>query len=235
MARSRKGNQTFTGFNGASDAGLRKARLNGRPEASMAYVAVPSSPEAMRNAINDGKCPFCGNTYKNIALHTRNTHGFTADEVKEMAGIPKSQPMCSEEYSQICRERSLAISEEERAQHGERMRARKKNGPRSYSEAGMAVQKAKLGSARTPEALKRMGQTLSQRRLAEVAERDVEILHRISQGEYQKDIAADLGISLPTVKRALVRAGITHDRRADVAAKKWELLEVNPFTKEIKA
>lgn len=234
MTRGRKGNQTFTGFNGASDAGLRKARLAGRPESSLAYSVVPPSPDAMRAAINDGKCPFCGNPYKNIGLHTRNTHGVSADELKDLAGIPKSRPVCAEEYTKACRDRALAEDAETKAERVQKMRSNLTGGPRKFSKAGRAVQKQKLDAVRTPEFVKRVGEMNSQRRLAAAAERDAEIVRRVQQGEWQKDIARDMGIVPETVKRALIRAGITSDMRGRANGKKWQELEVNPFTKEPK-
>lgn len=226
MTRGRRGNQTYTGFNGASDEQLRNLRLSNRGEANRQNRKLPPSPEAMRRAIEAGMCPYCGDQFKNIGAHTSRTHGIPTPELKEYLGIPKTHPICSPELSE-----KLSLEGKRRMDkaHMERMRSSRKGGKRELSPAGAKAQgdkfakwRAEVGeeaaASQRAEALRRSKEK------ARNPERDAEIVRRVQDGEYQKEVARSLGVSLPTVKRALVRAGITHDRRADVARRRYEEL-----------
>lgn len=105
-------------------------------------------------------------------------------------------------------------------------------GPRQYSEAGRKVQVAKLEAARASGSPQKVGAANSKRRRAATAERDAEIVRRVGEGQFIKEVMADMGLSRPLVKRALVRAGVDCDMRTVVGPRRWASLESNPFTGE---
>lgn len=230
-ARGRSGDTTYT--KDVRSQLLKQVRAMERGPVSVQDRKSGPSQQEMRRSIENGECPFCSKKFKNIAAHTNRTHGVDRFELKEMAGIPKSLPACSPEFTEV---RSAAAKASVTPEHIYKLRSAPRPKTRKYSSAGRAVQRAKLGRAdeayrfkggeyplpaKTPEQIaeyaRRAGVTNSQRRLAAVAERDVEIVRRSQAGEFLRDIAADLGIATKTAKEALRRAGITADLRAQAA------------------
>ncbi len=230
MTRGRRGEATYTGYNGAREVSLRALEKIKKSDASLQYRKHSDSPEVMRACIRLGVCPFCGDDFKNLAAHTNRTHGIDKFELKKMAGIPKTNPACSQEFSESRSAAAiLAFDLTERRDLMRRMRDSQHGKKRKYSEAGRAVQLAKLGritrvplqQTKTPEELaeyaRRAGRTNSFRRLAKVVGRDAEIVRRIQSGELLRDISDDLGIHTRTAKKALERAGVSVDLRGPAA------------------
>lgn len=201
-----------------------------KSDASLQYRKFSPEPHVIRQCIESGVCPFCGDQFKNIAAHTNRTHGVDRFELKEMAGIPKSAPACSPEFTAECSDRAKRDISPERIS---KLRAAKRTGKRVYSDAGRAVQAAKL---RAPEAIerrrfavaemdpnaiaearRRAAETNSRRRRAAVYDRDCEIVRRLDSGESSEDIQAEMNISVTTVKGALKRLGANRDLRKDAA------------------
>ncbi|QGH79622.1 hypothetical protein SEA_MINNIE_51 [Mycobacterium phage Minnie] len=233
MTISRRGDATYTGYNGAREAALRAMDKVKKSDASLQYRKYSDSQQVMRECIYMGVCPFCGDVFKNLAAHTNRPHGIDRFELKEMAGIPKSLPACSREFTES---RSAAAKANLDKDHIRRLIAAPKPKKRTYSEAGKAVQRAKLHHpnvianrrlpgrgfpSKSPEEMaeyaKRAGETNSRRRLARVADRDALIVERISGGELLEDVAADLGIHVRTAKTVLRRNGFDVDLRAQAA------------------
>jgi hypothetical protein len=214
MAASGRSGDTTFGKNGVNSFRLSKLRSLGQPDPDVQNRIYRETPETMRACIEQGICPFCGAQYNNMAKHTTNTHGVNKDELKDLAGIPRSQGACSAEFSQ-----KLADSVRNRADYQHQLQKMHASPPRkghkkSISPAGMAVQIAKLEAGRDPE---RAGKTNTARRLAAVQDRDAVIVSRIQSGELLEDVAADLGIHTKTAKHALKRRGIDVDLRKQAA------------------
>ncbi|AKU43127.1 hypothetical protein SEA_QUICKMATH_48 [Mycobacterium phage QuickMath] len=228
MTRGRRGEATYTGHNGAREISLRAIDKVKKSDASIQYRKHFDSQQVMRDCIEVGVCPFCGDDFKNLAAHTNRTHGIDRFELKEMAGIPKTRPACSKDFSA---DRSAAAKANVNPDHIRKLIVSPKPKKRTYSEAGKAVQAAKLRPYRgvasgflrsmSPEEhaelRARAAATNSRRRLAKVADRDAEIVRRVHEGDLLADIAADLGIRTKTAKAALIRGGVTADLRSQAA------------------
>lgn len=81
---------------------LRKAKSRN------ARVDDPDS-EVLRRYIDAGICWWClRGAFKSLAVHTSHVHGISADDLREMAVLFKSTPICSPEFSEHCVERNKA-------------------------------------------------------------------------------------------------------------------------------
>lgn len=216
MTRGRSGDRTYTGHNGARESVLRdKAKLAHAPAGTAGGVALAAQ---FRAFIEAGQCPFCGESFRNIAAHTNRTHGVDRHELKEIAGIPKSRPACSPEFSETLgelRRRDMSPEHLAKLREGADARAARRE-KRSFSEAGKVAQRAKLAKVDRIEA----GATAARRYYESTADRDRSIVARLDAGESSESIQRDLGISGPTVRRALGRLGDGRDLRADAGRRR---------------
>lgn len=229
-ARGRSGDKTYT--KDVPSSALALATRDARHVSATSVqdrLVGPSAAEMLRS-IQNSACPFCGKRMKNIASHTNRTHGVGKFELKKMAGIPKTKPACSPEFTA---ERSVAAKSNVDAGHIRKMLTAPRKNKREYSDAGKAVQRAKLGhpnvvaarrlgfSAVSPdqarEYARRAGETNTRRRRAQTADRDRQIVQRVQSGELLEDVALSLGIHTRTAKKALVYAGIHEDLRTHAA------------------
>lgn len=204
MTRGRRGNQTYTGFNGASDHQLRSLRLSDRSEPNRQSRKLPPSQEAMRRAVEAGMCPFCGDQFQNIAGHTNRTHGVPADELKDILGIPRTRPVCTPELSKTNSEAQKAVKD---ADFMELMREAKRGGKRKMSEGGKQANRDKLSNWRATtgdggEQQRIEAMRSSKRRLAEKNEpKYQEAFRLIREGYMLKDVAQRLGMNKNVLSR----------------------------------
>lgn len=64
-------------------------------------------PVVLRAYIYAGECWWCGRGgFKSLAVHTSHAHGISADDIRDMALLFKSTPICSAEFSEYCIERN---------------------------------------------------------------------------------------------------------------------------------
>lgn len=213
-ARGRSGDKTYTKDVPSSALALatRDARHVSATSVQDRLVA-PSAAEMLRS-IQNSACPFCGKRMKNIAAHTNRTHGVDKFELKKMVGIPKTKPACSPEFTA---ERSVAAKSNVDADHMRKLLTAPRKKKREYSEAGKAVQRAKLSPHQAREYARRAGETNARRRRAQTADRDRQIVQRVQSGELLEDVALSLGIHTKTAKRALMHAGFCEDLRTHAA------------------
>lgn len=81
-----------------------KKKRERAPEGQHGQV-VPPTREAIREAIEAGKCPWCGRgPYQLLAGHTNKKHGISHIELRDLAGVPLNASICSPEYSERKRE-----------------------------------------------------------------------------------------------------------------------------------
>lgn len=207
MTRGRSGEKTYTGYNGARESALRAMdKLAKSPAGTAGRHAAPSQ-EALRRYIADGLCPFCGSgEYKNLGCHTNRSHGVSADELREMAGMLKGDRICSPELSETFR----AIGRERGMPAGARSAPRK---PRVMSAAGREVNRAKLAAIRSPETQAKASRAAGDKTLAEFAGKHAEILRLFHEGLLVAEIASRVGVATKTVKDAVKRAGVDSDLR----------------------
>jgi len=148
MAIGRKVDKTYTRTHGsnAPSAQLKLLqRTDDHPQATAVQDRlVAPSPEEMRRAISNGQCPFCGRHYRNIATHTRAAHGVSGREVKDLAGIPKTKPICTPELSELMAERGRREFATDPNRVGNLV---PKGNKRQFSPGGLAVQRAKIAYA----------------------------------------------------------------------------------------
>lgn len=207
MSIGRRGDKTYTGPNGVPTDRLRELDKLRTPGSGIDGRHAPPSTEALRKYIKAETCPWCGaGPFKNLACHTNRSHGVSADEFRELAGLKKTAPLCSEEYSQKCAERRpgqpLPPAAYERCGRTRR----------TYSEAGRAVQRAK--AAKQPQANRdRAARISGDKQLAANAAKHAEILRLYADGVPMLEIASAVGVSPPTVSRTLKREGVYVDGR----------------------
>lgn len=209
MTRGRVRDKTYTGHNGAATDILRALdKLRKTPEGRFGRIAAPFRQQ-LRSFIDANCCPWCnGGPYRNLAGHTHRAHAVSANELRELAGLKKYAPLCSAELSQSKADRLRGKRLPDSAY--ERNNAK----PRTFSEAGLIAQRAKLDAARSPEQA-RAAATASARRTTEKnAEKYAKAVRLFGQGMLLQDIAIACDMHPRTVRNALRRAGlIQHDAR----------------------
>jgi predicted nucleic acid-binding Zn ribbon protein len=98
-------------------------------------LADDPTPERLRNAIEDGKCPWCGkNSLRRLAGHTWKVHGIYADDIRKMAIMLKHAPTCTKEESESLSILRLRLLREGRAKLPIAQNTGRKM---QYSEAGL--------------------------------------------------------------------------------------------------
>lgn len=91
---------------GQRDSTLRNNRLdeNAKKQKRLGVKYFKNEnppPEILKKAIQDGYCPWCDiDGWKVLSLHTSWSHGISAAEIREMAGLYKNTPTCLKEVSE---------------------------------------------------------------------------------------------------------------------------------------
>lgn len=200
MSRGRRVEKTYIGFNGAATDRMQELlKLAKTPAGQFGRVAAHSR-KAVRLFIEAQLCPWCEEgPYKILASHTHRAHGISADELRELAGVTKTTSICDPDHSENCRER----------QRGKALPATSKPRKRNtYNSAGLAVQRAKLAAARSPEQQRAAAAASAARTLAANQERHAEIARLFEGGLPLTTIAETVGCCGATVRRTLARLGL---------------------------
>ena len=229
MSRGRKRDKTYTSTHGGDSPSskVKSLRAMDRGVASVQDRVVAPSQAEMRRSIDNGECPFCGKPFKNIAAHTNRTHGVGRDELKELAGIPKTRSACSAEYKAACAERGKRRFKENPLS-AKRFITSPKPKKRTFSEAGQRVQMAKLAKAHAVSDVVEIGRLNTLNRRAQTQERDEAILEAYRVGATLSEIIDTLDVSAPVVKGALRFYGIKRPdfrSRRQVPAEQVEILK----------
>lgn len=207
MTRGRRGDKTYTGFNGASTDRLRELDKLRQPASGIDGRVAPPSQEALQAFIASQTCPWCGaGPFKMLATHTHSAHGVSAAEFRELAGLTRHAPLCSPDHSahQAARLAGQALPPVAYERTG---------GRHVYSEAGKAAQRVKAGRV-TDDDRRRAARASGDKQLAANADKHAEILRRYAEGEPVMAIAKNVGMTRGTVQRTLVREGVWVDGRA---------------------
>lgn len=165
-------------------------KLARSPEGQHGQIIAPD-PAALREAIEAGKCPWCGRgPYKVLATHTARSHGIGASELRELAGMKKRASICDPDHSQHCRE--LLV---ERPSWPEMSR-------RGYE--AVAAERVKAANEGRRRQVRQ-----------DMAETDELVAQRFKDGALLKDIVTETGLGIDGVRGALSRLGLGDtDRRS---------------------
>lgn len=157
-----------------------------RPREGQHGQIVAPDPSALRAAIDAGTCPWCGRgPYKVLATHTNISHGISAAELRELAGLAKRASICDPDHSQSCR---TILTE--RPDWSE------------MSSRGNAAGLAKGVHAAANEGRRRQVRQ-------DMAQTDALVARRYSAGALLRDIAAETGLGIDGVRGALSRLGLS--------------------------
>lgn len=203
--------ETFARGRQVGPGELGQIRAVGKTDAGSQVREVPPSRQALRAALTEGKCPFCGESkFHNLAGHTNRTHGYSAAELRELAGMLKGAPLCSPEFSEKRR-----VAMDGRRLPDSAYVAEKR--ARTFSEAGLVVQREKLAKAKddglqhvgwAPEVQARASAASAAKRLTENADKHARAAALWAEGFQLKAIADAVGMTYGHVKRGLLRSGI---------------------------
>lgn len=169
-------------------------KLARSPEGQHGQVIAPD-PSAVREAIEAGKCPWCGRgPYKVLATHTGRSHGIGASELRELAGLKKRASICDPSHSQSCRE----------------LLTERPAWPEMSRKGYEAVAAERVEAANE-------GRRRQVRR--DMAHVDELVGRRFREGVLLRDIATEAGLGIDGVRGALARLGLGGaDNRARRAA-----------------
>lgn len=213
MTRGRRGEKTYTGYNGAATDRLRALdALAKTPAGTFGRIAAPS-PEAVRTFIAAQTCPWCASgPWKVLALHTHLAHGISASEIRQAAGLTKDAQICSDTHHASVSERMagrrLPDSAYEPGKHAM---------PRNFSDAGLVAQREKLKTVDR----KRAGRLAGDALLRANAPTHTEIARLWTTTDLtQAEIGQRVGFHPRSVIAALKRAGIV-PQDADGRALRW--------------
>lgn len=190
----------------SSQANKRSAERKHYREAGTQAPVAKLDEETIRNFIDSQICPWCGGgPYKVLAMHTSNRHGVSGDELRYMAGLPKSASICSPEVSEQSRE-SLVNRADWKAMREKG--ARRAGTSRSSHPDVMARRIEKFREA------------ISTRYERENLERDSEVIALVESGRPRDEVAEIVGIHSRTVRLILERHGIHVDGRTSRGARR---------------
>lgn len=86
------------------DVVAAKKKLSRSSEGQHGQLVAPMA-EAIREAIEAGKCPWCGRgPFQLLALHVNHKHGIDRVELRDLAGVTMNTSICAPEYSETKRE-----------------------------------------------------------------------------------------------------------------------------------
>lgn len=108
MGSQRGARRTQAAGRGVGPGTLAQIKAAQKTPAGVSISYVPPSAEAVRAAIAEGKCPFCGSgPWKMLPVHTNKAHGVDKWELREMAQLSTNDPLCSNESREKMREAAL--------------------------------------------------------------------------------------------------------------------------------
>lgn len=219
MTIGRRGEKTYTGHNGAATDVLRaKDKLRKMPEGTFGRTAPPFE-EQVRACIEAGLCPWCNaGPFKVLATHVFRAHAVTGIELREMAGIVKTASICDPAHA-------AAKADALRGQRLPDSAYERNKKPRRYSKAGLAVQRAKLESARSPEQARAAGVAAGAKIMAENEPKYQEIKRLFGEGMLFRDIASAVGMTSRTVRTVLHRAGLVEGDGRSIRFRNQEFAE----------
>lgn len=223
------------GHNNAREARIRELVKMRRTRAGQAEPATPPSQKAMREAIEAALCPWCAaGPYKNLAGHTYRAHGVSADEFREMAGLTKHQPVCSQELSESLAEERKKRPFPEAAREAMRRKREAGEDTRTFSKAGKKAQRQNIlkaieasqeerrrnPQAAPPDLLQKLHEGAERHREERFGPQNEEIL-RLARSEEPMTIQAiadKVGVRWHTVQGVLRRNGLG----GGFLEKRWE-------------
>lgn len=220
MTVGRKGDTVYTGRNGVRETLLREKDKLAKPPSGTHGAVVAPSMASIREAVLAGICPFCGRDYKGLAVHVHRAHAVSADELKDLAGLPKSAAACHPSHSATLRASALKAFSPERREEFAAARVLGSRKRRSYSAGGRAVQAEKARIARESGAWDAGVQRRNAERRAAVLDRDAEMAQRALAGESLESLAEEFALHVRSVKRAVERAGVSVDFRKQAAIRR---------------
>lgn len=219
MTRGRRGERTYPGYNGASEASLRAMDKRARGTAGTAEPEVAPSADAIRAAITAQTCPWCTRgPFMILAGHTHRAHGVSAAELRDLAGLTKTASICAPDHSATVAARGRGRPLPPVAYQ----RAAEAAPTRKFSAAGRSSQRAKLEAARAvaggaEELARRGGAAAAARRAEQNAEKYAAIVDAFDEGVLLRDITQHVGVSMNMVRRVLR----TNGRRVDGRSRRW--------------
>lgn len=171
---------------------IAQANRRTAPTGSMAGVheaAIAPSKEALQAAIKSQICPWCGRgPFRALAIHTNAAHGVGRLELRDLAGVPRSSSVCSQERSEASR--SSLLSRTDRTE--------------------MSAKGAKIGQGIGSKMAREVN---AKRYIENNKERDAAIVAAVQSGRLRIDVAEDFGIECNTVLSVLKRYGFNSDGR----------------------
>jgi len=209
VTKGRRREKTYAGHNGAATDALRALALLAKTPAGQANATSPPSRKAMRRCIDAQICPWCGaGPFLVIALHVNAAHGIDRVELRELLGVTKTAHIADPAHSEERRARLKGIP----VPH-----LKPKGGPRRYSAAGLAVQRAKLDAARSPEQARAAGRAAGDRILQANVTKHQEAQRLFRDTDMTlAQIGGKVSLHPRTVREVLRRAGIEiPDARAE--------------------
>lgn len=108
MGNQRALRATQAGGRRVGPGALAQMHAAQKRDAGLTINSVPPSVEAVRAAIAEGKCPFCGaGPWKMLPVHTNKAHGIDKWELRDLANLSSTDPLCSDETLAKLREAAL--------------------------------------------------------------------------------------------------------------------------------
>lgn len=219
FSTGRKRDKTYTSTHGGAGTSTNVAQLKAMERGPVSIQERRHAPSIaeVRRCLENAQCPICGKSFRNVAAHTNRTHGIPRNELKDMAGIPHTQSVCSPELRQKCSDRGKRAF----AENPERRQTlRPKGNRRTYSPGGLAVQREKAQAGRAKMGARDGGlppKLLEHNRelyLARTAERDRQIADMARAGAALSEIMQHHNVIASTVRRALARHNVAANFRA---------------------
>jgi len=214
MSGKRRGDKTFT--KGIPTTVLRAKDRMAIWGAGSADRVTPPSRASLRRSIAAHLCPWCGSgPFQNLGCHTNRIHGWSAGEIRDLAGMLKGTPICSPKFSEIRRATMAGRPLPASAYDGRALLTK-----RVYSEAGRLTQKEKFGaysgggwSSVSDDQRRAAARAGGDKQLRRNAETHKKILAAYESGVPVLKIAKEAGVPAMTVRRVTKRAGMWVDGR----------------------
>lgn len=180
-----------------------KRALPSETGAGVFGAVVPPSAEALQRAIEAQVCPWCGEgPFRLLAVHTNKAHGVDRYELRQMAGLSRSAPVCSPEVSENRRANLLSRPQEIQEKWAAAGRA-----VRSEAQAKAVAASVAAG------AQKKAAESSAKKAAAERSAMAGQLVEMFAAGKTLREISSEVGRSVPWVSVVLRSQG------CDVAAR----------------